>query len=73
LAVREDDVHHPKQQQIGHFTTIGHEFGEDRFTDAKMVGQRLIASRYFGGGSQQSHGIRAHRLFTYSCVRMSFR
>jgi hypothetical protein len=38
LAVGEDDVHHSKQQQIGHFAAIGHELGDPRFAYAETLG-----------------------------------
>jgi hypothetical protein len=37
-AVRENDIHRFKQQQIGQFTATVHESGEYRFSDAKTVG-----------------------------------
>jgi hypothetical protein len=61
LTILEDDVHRSKQQQIGQFDVVGQELREERFADAKTLGQRRAAARYFSGGMQQSYGCRTHR------------
>src|SRR5687767_2133141 len=68
-AVRQNDVYCSKQQRIGQFKDIGHEFGQQPLADAETPGERLIASRYLTGSLQQFYGASAHGLPTAGSAR----